>query len=132
MKKIILLFVINCIPVLLFSLNTSSNNFLVEFKICKLNFMNDSNSQIENKTVEIKFNQLSNIITVFKSEKHTYGIQFEVFESKLNNETKYYLRTAYYYKDSEDWILIDEGVGPTPIYLNPGKPSIIVGNEDCN
>ncbi len=107
------------------------HQFFIEFKLCDLVFNNDSNFHVTASAVKILCNHLSEIVPIYKTSSYSYGIQFEVFESKINTTPEYFLRTAYYYKDIGNWILIDESSMPSPVHLYLGVPEVIA-SSDCN
>jgi hypothetical protein len=79
--------------------------------------------------VKIPCNHISEIVPIYKSSSYSYGIQFEVFESKMNTIPEYFLRTAYYYKDNGNWILIEEDIMPNQAHLYRGVPQVMVAGE---
>jgi hypothetical protein len=91
-----------------FALNAqaeSPKQFHVEYKLYHIRWKNDSTNSSKIPVVKADFTKLSEVLPLYASDKMKYGIQFEVYESKINNETRYFLNIAYYYWADSKWVL---------------------------
>jgi hypothetical protein len=105
--KTTLLFIFSVLAsFVLYAKDESPKQFHVEYKVNSIRWQNDSATAIKNGVIKADFTQLSEILPLYKTGKMKYGIQFEVYESKLNNETRYFISIAYYYREDSEWNLI--------------------------
>jgi hypothetical protein len=81
----------------------ATKQFHIEYKLYSIRYENDSVNSIKGGIVKTDFTGTSDILPLFDSEEHEYGIQFEILESNMNNETRYFLSEAYYYKSGGKW-----------------------------
>jgi hypothetical protein len=95
-----------CLLLSTFVFADETHKYSIEFKLCELVYLKDKNMSIKDEPIKVSLTTHSEVVQLYKSDTKTYGIRFEVFESKVSDEPEYYLRVAYYYKMNSEWVLI--------------------------
>ncbi len=127
MKHVTILLMV--ISNLLHAEDTLKPKFVLEFCVQTITYQGDTLSSNNPNVIQLKFDKTSDITPIGNTVTRTYGFQFEVLESNINNQLHYFIHVAYYYKSEHNWILIATET-LTPIRIGVWRPHTLDFNGE--